>query len=226
MGKRRRLAVTAWVLGPLGLLILAGSLLYVRSAYTGVTVVSDGMSPTYSIGDRLVVERMSGAEVRRGDVVLFSVPERNIEGAVLQRVIAVGGDRVVCCEGSGAGDGTGERITVNGQPLDEPYVKDGLADGIHRPYDVKVPSGRLFLLGDHRVNSNDSRFYPSDGHQGTVANAAVLGRVADGFGVLGVWFGAGLLGLVLALIGLGFGIAALVVRKRSVPPLPPWPVHA
>ncbi|MGP4052857.1 signal peptidase I [Streptomyces sp. 2A115] len=221
MGSVRRLAVTAWLVGPLGLVMPIGSLLYVRSAYTWVTVVSENMAPTYTVGERLIVERMDGDEVGRGDVVVFEVPERNVKGAVLQRVIGLGGDRVVCCEGAD----TGERITVSGKPLAESYVMDGIADGMNRPYDVKVPSGRLFLLGDHRVNSMDSRFYESEEHRGTVANGAVLGRVGDGFGGAAVWFGGALLGLVLALVGLGLGIAALVVRKRAAPQLPPWPVR-
>ncbi|MFF1814316.1 signal peptidase I [Streptomyces sp. NPDC058251] len=214
------MAVTAWVVGPLGLAILIGSLLHVWSGYTRVTVMSESMSPTYSVGQRLVVERMDGDKVRRGDVVLFSAPDRNIRGAVLKRVVAVGGDRIVCC-----GDGAAERITVNGKPLVESHVKDGIADGTHRPYDVTVPAGRLFVLGDHRVDSVDSRFYQGDGHQGTVATGAVLGRVVDGFGGALVWFLAALLGLVLALVGVGFGIAAMVVRRKVLPPMPPWAVQ-
>jgi signal peptidase I len=205
----------------LGLVVLVGSLLYARSAYTAVTVAGGSMAPTYTVGQRLVVERLDGNEVRRGDVVLFDAPESGVKGALVKRVIAVGGDRVVCCQG----DGADERITVNGTPLDEPYVKDGIADGVNRPYDVKVPAGRLFLLGDYRSNSMDSRFYTSGGHQGTVADGAVLGRVVDGSSGAVVWLGAAVFGLVVALVGLGFGIAAFVVRRRVVPPMPPWPVQ-
>jgi signal peptidase I len=227
MRKGRGLAITAWLLGPLGVAIVICSLLYVRSAYTTVTVMGESMSPTYTVGQRLFVERLDGDEVHRGDVVLYEVPERHIEGALIQRVIAIGGDRIVCPGGVGA-EGANEPITLNGKPLDEPYVKDGIADGGHQLIDVKVPSGRLFLMGDRRLNSNDSRFYQSDGHQGTVANGAVVGRVVDRPGGAVVWFAVAVLGLVVALAGLGFGIAALVVRRRrrAVPPLPPWPVHA
>lgn len=223
MRKGRGLAVTAWVLGPLGLVMLIGSFMYARSAYTTATVRSESMTPTYTVGERLVFERVDGAEVRRGDVVLYSAPERYGPGlSVIQRVVGVGGDRVVCCEGTGAD----ERITVNGKPLDESYVQEGIADGMHRPYDVKVPEGRLFLLGDHRLNSRDSRFFSSD-HGGTVPVGAVRGRVTDERAVPVALVVIMLLGVPVALVGLGFGIAAFVVRRRSraVQPMPPWAVQ-
>ncbi|MGW1158538.1 signal peptidase I [Streptomyces sp. NPDC002519] len=221
MGKGRGLALAAWVTLPLGLILLVGSLLYVRSAYTGVTVRGASMEPTYRIGEQLVVQRLQGDDIHRGDVVLFATPGRYSGAAVLKRVIGVGGDHVVCC-----GTGTAERVTVNGRPLQEPYVKDGIADGVHQSYDVKVPEGRLFVLGDHRVDSVDSRFFANDGHQGTVAVGDVKGRVVGGPGRLLVWFVCGLLGLVLAATGLGLGIAAVAVRRRRVvPPAPPWPAQ-
>ncbi|GGN93619.1 hypothetical protein GCM10011579_092250 [Streptomyces albiflavescens] len=211
------------MLGPLGLVMLIGSFMYARGAYTTAIVRSESMTPTYTVGERLVFERVDGAEVRRGDVVLYSSPERYGPGlSVIQRVVGVGGDRVVCCEGTGAD----ERITVNGKPLDESYVQEGIADGMHRPYDVKVPEGRLFLLGDHRLNSRDSRAFSSD-HGGTVPVGAVQGRVTDERAVPAALVVIMLLGVPVALAGLGFGIAAFVVRRRSraVPPMPPWAVQ-
>ncbi|MGW7262134.1 signal peptidase I [Streptomyces sp. NPDC054842] len=221
MRKGRGLAVAAWLLGPLGLLLCVGAVLQVRSGYTGATQASESMTPTYEVGDRLFLERVGGDEVRRGDVVLFSVPERYGELSVVQRVVGVGGDRVVCCEG----EGPGERITVNGKPLEEPYVREGIADGTHRPYEVTVPPGRLFLLGDHRLNSRDSRFFPED-HEGTVPVGAVRARVLEDRTPLVVTVVAAVAGLVLALTGLGLGIAALATRRRRmVPPAPPWAVR-
>jgi len=61
--------------------------------------------------------------------VLFSAPDRyKFSASVMRRVVGVGGDRVVCCTGSG----TAARITVNGSPLAEPYGKQGDVDGVHK----------------------------------------------------------------------------------------------
>lgn len=221
MGLARRLTVVAAVLGSLGLLLAVGCFWWVRAEYQATTVASDSMSPTYAAGDTVVFAVVGGDEVGRGDVVLYSAPDRyGFEADVMQRVIGVGGDHIVCCVGEGAD----ERITVNGRPLDEPYVADGIADGMHRPYDVRVPEGRLFLLGDHRVNSMDSRFFADD-HGGTVPVGAVRGRVMDDWAVPVALFVFALLGLVVALVGLGFAIAAVVVRRRNRVPTPPWPVQ-
>ncbi|MFC7264838.1 signal peptidase I [Streptomyces lutosisoli] len=226
MRRGRGLAVTAWVLGPLGLVLLLGSLMYARSAYTTATVRSGSMTPTYTVGERLFVERVGGERIRRGDVVLFSEPERyGSAGSVIQRVIGVGGDRVACCGGEGAD----ERITVNGKPLEEPYLQGGVVDETHRqydPYDVTVPEGRLFLLGDHRLNARDSRYFLDD-HGGTVPVGVVQGRVVGHRAVPIALAVTGMLGVPVALAGVGFGIAAFVVRRRSraVPPAPPWAVQ-
>ncbi|MDO0914437.1 signal peptidase I [Streptomyces sp. DT2A-34] len=221
MEQGRRLAVTAWVLGPLGLMLVIGSVLWLRTGYVLSSVSSENMRPTYDIGDRIVVERVGADEVGRGDVVLYTAPERYQDRASMQRVIGVGGDRIVCCEGM---DTARERITVNGKPLREPYVKDGIADGMHRPYDVTVPEGRLFLLGDHRQNSRDSRFFAED-HGGTVPVGAVVGRVTDRYVGPMLLAAATLLGLLLAIVGLVLGITARGVRRRPAAQVALWPQH-
>ncbi|KOV55814.1 signal peptidase [Streptomyces sp. MMG1121] len=180
------------------------------------------MSPTYTAGQRIVWEKTDGSQVRRGDVVVFSAPERYASGGVvMQRVIGVGGDRVACCTRLGSA----ERVTVNAEPLEEPYVSGGDADGLHRSYDVKVPRGRLFLLGDRRDDVVDSRFFAYD-HGGTVPVDAVRGRVTNARPVALVLGTALLLAVVLVFTGVGLGIGFLVVRRRKAPPVPmaPWPV--
>lgn len=221
MGQERRLAVTAWLVGLLGLVLVIASVLWLRTGYVLSTVSSENMTPTYNVGDRIVAERVDGDEVRRGDVVLYAAPERYPGGVTaMQRVIGVGGDRVVCCDNAGTAR---ERITVDGESLSESYVKDGVVDGMHRPYDVAVPEGRLFLLGDHRLNSNDSRFFAED-HGGTVPVGAVVGRVTDSSVMPLLLAGGTLLGLLLALVGIVLGFAARTVRRRSAQ-LVLWPEH-
>ncbi|KUL39571.1 signal peptidase [Streptomyces regalis] len=179
------------------------------------------MAPTYAVGDRIVAERVGTDEVRRGDVVLYTAPERYGNRAVMQRVIGVGGDRIVCCEGTGTAR---ERLTVNGEPLSEPYVKDGIADGMHRPYDVTVPDGRLFVLGDHRLMARDSRFFAED-HGGAVPVGGVMGRVTDSYVGPMLLAAATLLGLLLAIVGLVLGITARNLRRRPAAQLALWPPH-
>ncbi|MGW0081354.1 signal peptidase I [Streptomyces sp. NPDC003393] len=222
-GRGRGLGIAALVVGVLGLALAVGAFGYGRHAYGGGTLSSRSMEPTYEPGERITWERMDGSRVRRGDVVMFSMPDRyGTRAVVMQRVIGVGGDRVACCTRVGSE----ERLTVNGKPLEEPYVSRGDADGTYRPFDVKVPQGRLFLLGDHRADSRDSRFFASD-HGGTVPVSAVRGRVTDGR-TAALLLVAGLLGGgVLVLVGIGLGIGALVVRRHRTPPVPPapWPVR-
>lgn len=222
-GKGRGLGIAAVVVGVLGLVLVLGGAAGARYQYGGSVVSSDSMAPAYGPGDRVVYERVDGSEVRRGDVVLFTAPDRyGFDHLVMERVVGVGGDRVACCAGTGAD----ARVTVNGVPLEEPYLEGGDANG-GAPYEVRVPEGRLFLLGDSRGNARDSRAFLDD-HDGTLPVSAIRGRVIDGHTVPALLGTAMILGVVLVPAGIGLGIAAAVVRRRAraaVPPPPPWAVQ-
>lgn len=113
----------------------------------------------------------AGGPVVRGLKDAFSfvglLPSSN-EQDLIKRVIGVGGDTVACCDDQG-------RITVNGTPIAEPYLAPGnLPSRI--PFRVTVPKGRLWVMGDHRDLSADSRYHMSGPGQGTVPVGNVIGR--------------------------------------------------
>ncbi|MFD6990467.1 signal peptidase I [Streptomyces sp. NPDC059943] len=196
------------MLAPLGLALLVGTIGYTLASYKMVTVMGDSMRPTYPQGDQLLTERIDAGEIRRGDVLLIEAPEHYQGEPMLRRVIGTGGDHV-------AGDGN--QVTVNGKPVNEPYVRHREDPLIVRPYDVKVPNGRLFLLGDYRVNSNDSRFHLSE-KSGSIAASGVQGRVLEDSAVPTVLVTLGSLGTVLILAGIG----GYAVGRRARRPLSSW----
>jgi len=87
----RRVTVVAWVVGVLGVALMATSLVSLRAGYKLVTVRGESMVPTYDIGDPVLFERIGAQDVRRGDVVLYAAPERYHGKNVVQRVVGVGG---------------------------------------------------------------------------------------------------------------------------------------
>ncbi|MFD0369360.1 signal peptidase I [Streptomyces sp. NPDC127114] len=161
------------------------------------SIPSDSMMNTLQRGDRVLVDKLTpwfGSEPERGEVVVFhdpggwledgNTPEPNVVQTVLswiglmpsaeekdliKRVIAVGGDTVSCKEGG--------KVVVNGKELDESsYLHPGSVpcDPAFGP--VKVPEGRIWVMGDNRQNSLDSRFHMELAGGGTVSNEEVVGR--------------------------------------------------
>ncbi|MFI2372886.1 signal peptidase I [Streptomyces sp. NPDC018833] len=192
----------------MGLVLLVGAVALLGTGYTGVTVAGSSMEPTYSVGQQVFLERIDAGEVRRGDVVLYRIPDRYQGAVVLQRVIGLGGDRVAARPGA--------QLTVNGKPLAEPYVMDGDPSAGSPAYGVVVPKGRLFLLGDNRGNANDSRFFLSE-QSGTVAATAVRARVLEDRTALLAQVSTALFGLLLTLMALALGIAARRARQQRWP---------
>ncbi|MEU3461819.1 signal peptidase I [Streptomyces sp. NPDC006733] len=142
-------------------------------------VPSGSMEGTLHVGDRVLVNKLAyrfGRVPERGDIVVFDG-----DGSFLQtggtdyvkRVIGVGGDRVTCCDALG-------RLMVNGHSLDEAYLYPGNTPS-RVPFDIRVPAGRLWVMGDHRDDSRDSRDHLGEPGGGTVPLDEVIGR-ADWIG--------------------------------------------
>ncbi|MGI5252753.1 MULTISPECIES: signal peptidase I [Streptomycetaceae] len=138
-------------------------------------IPSGSMENTLRAGDRVLVNKLAyrfGGMPARGDVVVFDGGGSFVQGSggtdFVKRVVGVGGDRVTCCDNRG-------RITVNGRPLDETYLYPG--DTPSRvAFDIEVPKGRLWVMGDHRADSRDSRDHLGDPGGGTVPVDKVIGR--------------------------------------------------
>lgn len=156
-----------WVLPLLtaALLVLAGVRAFIVEPYL---VPSGSMERTLRVGDRMLVDKTAYlfGSPSRGDVVVYQAPHgRN----VVKRVIGVGGDRVSCCDKRG-------RVTVNGRALRErSYLYPGDAPSSVR-FHVRVPNGRLWVLGDHRSRSRDSRAHLGDPGGGMVPVDDVVGK--------------------------------------------------
>ena len=113
-------------------------------------IPSESMVPTLEVGDRVFVNKFiyRFAEPERGDIVVFE----SIEGSeqdLIKRVVAAPGNSVAVQNGV---------LFVNGQPQEEPYVNDAFPDGsFFGP--TTVPEDSVFVMGDNRGNSRDSRFF-------------------------------------------------------------------
>ncbi|MFE2637636.1 signal peptidase I [Streptomyces scopuliridis] len=200
----RGVLIAGAVLVALGLVTATGALVALQTSYTTVTA-RRAMEPTHRDGDLVPIEKIGGAAVRRGDVVLYKVSNRYGGLPVLQRVIGLGGDHLVLADGS---------LTVNGRTVREPYVKQADARLSTPDLDVMVPPGRMFLLGDNRENSNDSRYFLSE-NSGTVPTAAIQGR-ALASGTAPVMLGLTVVLGVLCTVG--GGICVLAGRRTR----PAW----
>ncbi|MET7440729.1 signal peptidase I [Streptomyces sp. NPDC004082] len=135
-------------------------------------IPSGSMERGLRIGDRVLVNKLAyrfGAEPRRGDVVVFDGTGYFGDADYVKRVVGVGGDHVVCCDKEG-------RVEVNGRSVDESaflFPGDRPSDV---PFDVMVPDGTLFLLGDHRGDSSDSRDHLGSPGGGMIPVGDVIGR--------------------------------------------------
>ncbi|MEU9335321.1 signal peptidase I [Streptomyces sp. NPDC048290] len=168
--------LSSWLPGgriSLTLLICLVFLLFLNTCVARPFEIPSGsMAQGLKIGDRVLVNKVAyrfGAGPQRGDVVVFDGTEYFGDADYIKRVVGVGGDRVVCCDREG-------RIEVNGRPVDESgFLYPGDSPSTV-PFDVVVPDGRLFLLGDHRGASSDSRDHLGSPGGGMVPVERVVGR--------------------------------------------------
>jgi signal peptidase I len=163
-------------------------------------IPSGSMENTLQIQDRVAVNKVPfiSDNIKRGDVVVFRDPNNwlpeNLENSsnsltsklksvlvtvgvlpnpakqyLVKRVVGVAGDRVVCCGDSG-------KLSINGIEVTEPYIYGGDAPSDMK-FDVTVPAGKLWVMGDHRGASADSRYHQDDINSGFVPLKTVSGRV-------------------------------------------------
>ncbi|GAA1488587.1 signal peptidase I [Brachybacterium sacelli] len=138
-------------------------------------VPSASMEPALVAGDVILADRSTRAAATRGEVVVFDGTGYFAPSAAdgdrywVKRVIAVGGDRVSCCDDDGA-------ITIDGVPLEEPYLAPGTTPS-EIEFDLRVPDGRMFVLGDNRSDSTDSRHLLGAPGGGMIPVDRVVGEV-------------------------------------------------
>jgi signal peptidase I len=163
-------------------------------------IPSGSMENTLQIQDRVAVNKVPfiSDNIKRGDIVVFRDPNNwlpeNVENSsnsltakaksllvtvgvlpnpakqyLVKRVVGVAGDRVVCCT-------EGKKLSINGVEVTEPYIYGGDAPSDMK-FDVTVPEGKLWVLGDHRAASADSRYHQEDINSGFVPLKSVSGRV-------------------------------------------------
>jgi signal peptidase I len=162
-------------------------------------IPSGSMEDTLLVGDRVMVNKLAPGpfDLDRGDVVVFVDPgdwlgdlppdtrpqwqqtmtqvltfvgllPQDAGHHLIKRLIGLPGDRVVCCTDQG-------RLTVNGEPIEEPYLKPG-TDPSDVPFDVVVAPDSVWVMGDNRSNSEDSRAHLGEPGGGMVPIENVVGR--------------------------------------------------
>lgn len=209
---RRRHPVVSFLLELIVIVALAILISFIVKTFLlrAFYIPSESMQPTMEVDDRIIVNLLAPGvmDIDRGDVVVFE-DTRNWWGAgsstqtnavqdalifiglmpdtsshyVIKRIIGAEGDVVECCDDSG-------RVMVNGEPIDEPYVFPGNAPST-TAFEVTVPEGHVWLLGDHRSASADSRAHVNEPDAGSVPVEDIIGRPAAIVWPFDRWGGGG-----------------------------------
>jgi len=163
-------------------------------------IPSGSMENTLQIKDRVAVNKVPfiGKSINRGDVVVFRDPDNWLpepyaedqnkylskakealvavgvlpnptKQYLVKRVIGVAGDKVECCSKN-------KKLMINGKEINEPYIFAGNSPS-ESNFNVTVPAGKIWVMGDHRAASADSRFHQEDINHGMVPTSKVTGKV-------------------------------------------------
>ena len=163
-------------------------------------IPSGSMENTLQVQDRVAVNKIPfvSRSIDRGDVVVFRDPDNwlpeNVDFGtnkivstakaalvaigvlpnpakqyLVKRVVGVAGDRIICCTKD-------DKLSINGVEVDEPYIFAGNKPS-EMTFDVTVPEGKIWVMGDHRGASADSRYHQEDINKGFVPVSKVTGRV-------------------------------------------------
>lgn len=174
-GRKTRRTIIEWAILLGSALVIA--LLIKTFLFQAFYIPSESMKPTLNVGDRVLVNKVSYRvhDVNRGDIVVFETPPRakDANGTIkdlVKRVVGLPGETV---------EAHGGFVYVNGRQLDEPYLQKAVqtcaldsAPGACADYGPKqVPSGDVFVMGDNRTASKDSRAF------GPIKESSIVGRV-------------------------------------------------
>lgn len=168
-------------------------------------IPSESMEPTLQVSDQVAVGILgfSPEQLSRGDVVVFrddhqwlpqlpsqphtpltsalqfvGLAPENADQYLVKRVIGLPGDTVSC-------DGDGGPVLINGQPVEEPYLEAGVLPST-MAFEVTVPEHELWVMGDNRTNSADSRFHRAE-NGGFIDDSSVVGRAQVIFWPIARW---------------------------------------
>ena len=161
-----------WVLVVAGALLLA--FVIQLTSLQAFSIPSESMLPTLHKGDRVLVNKWSYRlhDLHRGDVVVFTRPAAVTDTTIddlIKRVIGLPGERITIADG---------HVSVDGKVLDEPYLSSTTSTQPTGPITCPpsdpcvVPDGSVWVMGDNRDGSEDSRYF------GTIAESTVVGRAA------------------------------------------------